>query len=95
MMTMSGVNHDIGKWLFTTRQAYTQLKPWWLSLLSFGFVNPVPKSLDIRLVPWPEIYSKPFEDDDMDIMGPIWNIINSEFGDDHDYFLMWMDDEDC
>ena len=25
-------------------------------------------------------------------MGPIWNSINSEFGADPDYFLMWMDD---
>ena len=23
MMTMAGVNHDIGKWLYTTREAYT------------------------------------------------------------------------
>ena len=30
----------------------------------------------------------------MSIMGPIWNLINSEFGANPDYFLMWMDDAD-
>ena len=45
-------------------------------------------------MPWPTIFSAPFDDQDMSIMGPIWNLINSEFGANPDYFLMWMDDAD-
>lgn len=40
MISMAGVNWDIGKWLFVTREAYTQLKPWWLSFFSFGLLLP-------------------------------------------------------
>ena len=79
-LPMAGVNHDIGKWLFVTREAYTQLKPWWMQLMSFGLLLPVTKEKDIRLVPWPEIYSEPFDDDDMAVMGPIWNDIFGDFG---------------
>lgn len=42
MMTMAGVNAELGRWLFTTKEAYTQLKPWWLSILSFGLLIPIP-----------------------------------------------------
>ena len=50
--------------------------------------------MDIRLVPWPYILSGPYDDDDMSLMGPVWNIIFSEFGADPDYFLLWMEDSE-
>ena len=78
MMTMVGVNHDIGKWLYTTREAYTQFEPWFLQVCSFGILVPKVVPIDIRIVPWnlPYIFSEPLDDEDMvTTMGPLWNLI--------------------
>ena len=53
MMTNPGLNQDEGMWLFVTKEAYTQYKPWWMSLFSFGLLLPKPANIPVRFVPWP------------------------------------------
>ncbi|CAG9334001.1 unnamed protein product [Blepharisma stoltei] len=51
IMNMPGIYEDNGKWLFTTNEAYAQMKPWWLSLISFGLLVPDIYSINIRILP--------------------------------------------
>jgi hypothetical protein len=50
-MSMPGINYDVGMWLFVTKESYTQYKPWWMSVLSFGLLLPIPNYIDLRFVP--------------------------------------------
>jgi hypothetical protein len=66
--------------LFLTKEVYTQYKPWWMSLFSFGLLLPVPLKMDVRLVPWPFKQHKHIEWEYLTVMGPFWTVLMKEFG---------------
>jgi hypothetical protein len=93
MLNTPGLHQEEGQWLFVTKEAYTQLKPWWMSIFSFGLLLPQPEKFDVRMVPWPFPQYTPIDEENLDIMGRLWLELKAEFGGNPDYFVMWMSKE--
>jgi hypothetical protein len=93
MMMLPGVNYDEGMWLFTTKEAYTQYRPWWMSLFSFGLLNPIPSYLPLRFVPLIETYNGPVDSTEIGPMSRMWLVLDSLFGADPMNLIAWMANE--